>query len=179
MKNRISLLFLTGSLAIMSFTYGHLANWNLDSDFVVAFKGKGASGTFSELTGDLIFDPNQPQAARIQVQVAANTIDTGNKTKTKHAKGESWLNAETYPFVSIQSERISTSPSGFNFEGKLSMHGVTKAISFPFQFTESTTGGLFEGKFTVNRQDFGIEGPFLSFMVDDEIEVSLKVPVSR
>ena len=35
------------------------------------------------------------------------------------------------------------------------------------------------GSFTVNREDFGIKGNMFGFMVGDEVNVNLKVPVKK
>ena len=46
-----------------------------------------------------------------------------------------------------------------------------------WRFSRSGNTAMFEGTFTVNRKDFDITGPFFGFVVGDEFEVTLKVPV--
>ena len=52
-------------------------------------------------------------------------------------------------------------------------------MTIPFVFVDEGTLGTFEGGFSVNRKDFGIVGNFMEFLVGDEFEVKLYVPVEE
>lgn len=167
------------AFAFTAFTGVMMTSWNLSDDYVIRFEGRGTTGNFGDLSGDIVFDPAAITAARMNVRVAVNTISTGNKTKDKHALGSSWFDAEQFPTITLQSTEFKQTDSGLLLIGKLTMHGVTKAISLPFTFTANASGGIFAGEFTVNRQDYGIKGPFMAFTVSDEFQVQLKVPVKN
>ena len=164
-------------LTLMAFVPPVETTWKITNDYEVRFSGSGAEGTFRGLTGTLIFDPKVPEQARLDVRVDARTIDTGNKTKDKHARGESWFAVEQYPEIRYRSSRVESTNDGYRTTGVLTLHGVEKEISFPFTFTPQGEGALFEGNLLVDRQEFGIKGPFLGFVVGDTFEVSLRVPV--
>lgn len=170
----VGLLLLPGAFA---FTLWN--NWSISDDYEVRFSGSGAEGTFRGLTGTIEFNPDQLERARFEVSVDAATIETGNNTKNKHARGDNWFDVEQYPEIKFRSTSVAKTGDNFQMTGVLTLHGVEKEITFPFTFTENGSSGLFEGSFTVNREEFGIEGPFISFMVGDDFEVSLKVPVER
>ena len=156
------------------------ANWNLDPAYSIRFKGTKAEGTFSGLTGLVVFDPANLAAAKMEVQVAAATIKTGNKIKDGHARGESWFDVARYPEIRFYSTSFSrVGAGGYSVNGDLTMHGIKKPIVIPFQFTQQAGKGLFTGKFRVNRKDFGINGNFFGFTVGDEFDVELRVPVAR
>ena len=53
------------------------------------------------------------------------------------------------------------------------MHGVTKAIEFPFTATLHGSDYLFKGKFELNRLDYGVGGS--SAVMGDSVKVSLSV----
>ncbi|WKN42599.1 YceI family protein [Tunicatimonas pelagia] len=151
--------------------------WSISDDYEVRFSGSGAEGTFRGLTGTVVFNPDQLGQAQFDVSVDATTIDTGNKTKDKHARGKDWFDVEQYPEIKFRSSQITKVGEQYQMTGTLTLHGTEKEITFPFTFTENGSSGLFEGSFTVDREEYGIEGPFISFMVGDDFEVSLKVPV--
>ena len=153
--------------------------WNIADDYEVRFSGSGAEGTFRGLTGTIVFDPEAPEQARFDVAVDARTIDTGNNTKDKHARGDSWFDVEQYPEIKYSSSRIEPTDDGYRTTGTLTLHGVEKEISFPFTFDRSGSTGVFEGTMVVDRHDFGIKGPLLGFVVGDEFEISLRVPVEK
>ena len=139
------------------------------------FDGRGAEGTFDQLKGTIQFNPAQLNAARMDVFVETAAINTGNSLQDSHARGKKWFDAETYPRISFVSKSFRQTNTGYQVVGDLTMKGKTKEVSIPFTFKDNT----FEGNFTVSRDAYGIEGPFFSFTVGDDFEVSLKVPVER
>ncbi|MEM9887949.1 MAG: YceI family protein [Bacteroidota bacterium] len=167
------------TLSFTAFVWTDMANWNIQKDYEVRFEGRGAEGTFSGLEGEVVFDPSNLSASKMDVSVDASSISTGNATKDKHARGESWFHTEKYPKIQFQSKRFSKQGSTYEVVGDLNLRGVKKEITIPFTFKEQAKGGLFEGNFVINRTDYGIEGPFISFTVAKELEVSLSVPVAQ
>ena len=153
--------------------------WNLDPAYAIKFTGTQAAGTFSGLTGRLNFDPAHLPAATMAVQVAAATIKTGNTLKDGHARGARWFDVAKYPAILFRSTAFAPAGAGYVVRGELTLHGVTKPVSIPFQFTQHANNGLFTGRFRVNRKDFGIAGNLFGFTVGDAFDVELRVPVTR
>ncbi|MEM6877075.1 MAG: YceI family protein [Bacteroidota bacterium] len=155
-------------------------NWKIADDYTVAFDTGGAKGTFSGIDGDIIFDPNNLAGSSMDVSVEVATIETGNNTKNRHARGESWFDAESYPTIRFVGNDFARSGSDYKVSGDLTLHGTTKQIEIPFTFSpDGSQAGLFEGSFTVNRKDYGIDGNFWGFMVGKDVEVSLRIPVTN
>ncbi len=178
-RTAISLGLFTLLLA-SAFTINENLKWSITQDYEIRFKTSSAKGTFSNLTGTVIFDQNNLSAAQMNVSVDVNTIDTGNKTKDKHARGKSWFNEEKYPKISFQSTSFQKTGTGYNVSGNLQIRDVTKSIEIPFTFKETSTGGLFVGSFKVKRKDYNINGPWLSnTMVGKTIQIDLRVPVQK
>lgn len=152
--------------------------WTISDAYQISFSGKGADGTFSGLSGVIMFDPQNLSASSFDVKIDPSTIATGNSTKNKHARGDSWFDVEKYPVVSFQSSDISVAQDGYTAKGILTLHGVSLQSEINFTFEKpSDNKGIFKGSLVVNREKFGIEGPFISFMVGDDFEVNLTVPV--
>ena len=174
------LLFVTlFTLPLLAFTRYSLDNYRIADDYVVQFEGRGANGTFRGLEGTIEFDTDRLAAARMDVRVAVATISTGNKTKDKHARGEGWFDAARYPTIRFQSTAFRRTADGYLVNGRLTLHGTTREIEFPFTFMPRADGGRFEGQFEVNRKDYGIEETFGQFAVTDNLTVTLRVPVTR
>jgi len=163
-------------ISFLTFGIGQVtSNWNISEGYAVKFSAKKAVGTFDKLQGTVQFDPSDPTTAKFDVWLETASISTGNKTQDKHARGNKWLAAEQYPRISFKSSEFKKTTKGYKVKGQLSIHGVTKEVSIPFAFNDQ----VFTGKLTVNRQDYGIEGPFLfGGLVGDEIAVELLVPVT-
>ncbi len=155
------------------------ASWNLDPGYTIKFEGIKAEGTFSGLAGTVSFDPANLASASMRVEVDATTIKTGNSLKDRHARGESWFDVAKYPKIQFQSTAFARADSGYVVRGDLTLHGVSKPMAIPFQFSQQGGKGVFTGQFKVNRKDFGINGNVLGFTVGEEFDVTLRVPVSR
>lgn len=164
---------------LLSFGFVPENAWNISEDYVVRFSGSGADGTFRGLTGTIVFDPATPEQGQLDVALDARTIDTGNKTKDKHARGDSWFDVEQYPEIRFRSSSITPSGDQYQATGTLTLHGIDKEVTFPFTFSQQGNEGTFQGFFTVDRTDFGIKGPFFAFTVGDDFEVNLNVPVTK
>jgi polyisoprenoid-binding protein YceI len=164
-------------MSIVTLAIGQVtSNWTISTGYAVKFTTKKATGTFENLQGTIQFDPSNPTTAKFDVWVETATISTGNKTKDKHARGSKWLDAEQHPRISFKSSEFEKIESGYEVKGQLNIHGVTKEVSIPFAFNDQ----VFSGNLTINRIDYGIEGPFLfGGLVGDEIAIALQVPVTK
>ena len=175
MKRLLVILFAIGSL----FAWGQ-ENWEVTEDYTIYFSGTKAEGTFGGLQGKIAFDPAKVEASKFEVSVDVSTIATGNNTKDKHARGESWFDASSFPRIRFVSNEIKRKGSdSFEAIGELDLKGITKPMSILFSFSQEANAGLFTGTMEVNREDFGIEGNFFGFMVGDEFKVELNVPVKK
>ncbi len=167
-------LLLLSLLAPALFTAYTATSYTPTDEYAVKFSTKKAEGTFRGLDGTIEFDASDLDASNFDVWVETASISTGNKTKDKHARGGSWLDAEAFPRIGFQSKSFVKTDAGYSVEGQLNIHGVSKTVSIPFTFSDN----VFSGRLTVVREDYGIEGPFLfGGLVGDEIRVLLRIPV--
>lgn len=145
--------------------------------FIIKNFGIDTGGELSGLTGDISFVQTNNPSNKFNVSVDVNTIDTDNERRDKHLKAEDYFDSEKYPLITIRSTRISrtnkSSSGWFHFKGTLTMHGVTKPISFPFKANKKGNDYLFVGGFTINRMDFGIGKS--SSVLSNTVKVSLSV----
>ena len=155
------------------------SSWNLDSGYTIKFVGDRAEGTFTGLTGAVAYNPTDLGSASMRVTVDATTIKTGNSLKDKHARGESWFDVANHPKIQFQSTAFTRAGNGYAVRGDLTLHGVKKPVTIPFQFSQQGDKGVFTGQFKVNRKEFGINGNALGFTVGEVFDVTLRVPVSR
>lgn len=145
--------------------------------FVIKNFGISTGGDFSELKGTIIFDPENLAGSRFDVTVAANTIDTDNKMRDNSLLEQEYFYVSKFPVIRLASTKISATnktPEGFYFfNGELTIKGVTKSISFPFQAKKSGDGYLFTGNFDIDRLQFGVGGK--SIVLSNKVSVSLSV----
>lgn len=171
------------TIYLLTFSFSGLAqNYKpTDEGSKIHFKlknfGIDTGGELSGLTGDISFTPANNPLNSFNVSVDVNTIDTDNEKRDKHLKETNYFDVEKYPQIIIKSKRISrtnkSSAGWFHFTGTLTMHGVTKPLSFPFKATKKGSDYLFVGGFTINRMDFGIGK--ISSVMSNSVKVSLSI----
>jgi polyisoprenoid-binding protein YceI len=176
MKNLFYAMAAVIILAASAFTFAS-TNWKIKEGYAVKFSGSGATGIFKDLKGQVVFDEKNLAASRFDVTIAVKSINTGNGLKNSHAKGPKWFDADKYPVIRFTSSKVTKSNAGYDATGELEMHGVRKPFTIPFTFSQQGNGGIFTGRFDVNRTDFGIGKP--GGMVDDVFKLEVNVPVSQ
>lgn len=179
MKKLLFFTLLVG-ISFLSTAFVYLnTNWLIEKEYNIAFTGTNATGTFKGLKGYIVFDPNNLATANMNISVDASTINTGSDGKDKHAKNESWFDVTKYPTINFESISFLKEPKGYRVIGNLTLHGITKTIAIPFQFSTDNKKGLFEGNFKINRKDYGINGNSFGFVVGKEYDIKLRIPVVK
>jgi polyisoprenoid-binding protein YceI len=169
----LALILLAGS----AFTFIAAQNWQITDGYSVGFTSDDASGIFKGLKGGVVFDEQNPAASKFDVTVDVASINTGNGLQNKHAKSNEWFDAVKYPVIHFASRQVVKSASGYQVTGDLEIHGVKQPVTIPFSFQKTGAGGVFAGKFTVNRNDFKLGKP--GGDVGEVIKIELSVPVSK
>ena len=119
--------------------------------------------------------------------IQAASIDTRNADHDGHLRSNDFFDMDTYPEITFTSTAVSrTGTNDYDVTGDLTMKGVTKSITIPFEVSGPATDpfgatriGL-EGSVVVNRKDWGVNwnaaletgGVLISEKVTLEFEVS-------
>lgn len=127
-------------------------------------------GSFTGMTGEIRFDPQDPGNASFEVCIDASTIDTGIGLRDRDLQGEKFFHVERYPEICFRSGSVRREGDGYVTAGELTMAGVTRTEEIPFTFAD----GTFEGTFTVNRFDFGVGEDVSKFTAGAEVTVTIR-----
>ena len=162
--------------------------WTVDSvhseiGFSVRHLGAGKTrGKFTDFTGTVIADPKNLAKSSVSFTVQAKSIDTANSARDNHLRGADFFDVTQFPTLSFVSTKIERAGAGYKATGKLTIHGVTRTISFPFAVSppvkgmqKETRAGV-EARFTINRKDYGLVWNALvegTQVVGDQVEISL------
>lgn len=119
-------------------------------------------GTFAGISGEVVVG-DTPEASSVKVTIDASTIDTRVADRDAHLRSEDFLDVENHPTIEFVSTGVrKLSDSSFELTGDLTLRGVTKSITFPFEY-----GGVVADPWgnekvhvaastTVNREEFGL-----------------------
>ena len=137
--------------------------------------GVTVGGSFNGLKGMIQFDAVKLTSSNFDVSVESSTVNTGLGSRDKHLRKEDYFNVERFPAINIKSTKLTAAnkEGWLYFFGTLTLKGVTKEISFPFQVTQKDGGYVFTGEFKINRRDYGVGGS--SVILSDNLTVNLSV----
>jgi polyisoprenoid-binding protein YceI len=118
-------------------------------------------GRFHALRGHLHIDEQNPANSWVEAEVEAASIDTHIKLRDAHLRSAAFFDVKQYPTISFTSTNVEhVGGQNYQVTGNLSMHGVTKPITFDVAYRgQSTLMGARTGltaKATINRNDFGV-----------------------
>lgn len=118
--------------------------------------------------------------AVVEVDIDATTIWADNEKLTNHLKSADFFDVETYPEASFRSTGITRTADGYEVTGNLTLHGVTKGISFPATLTKTLETVTAEAEFVIKRFDFGIayKGK-ADDLIRDEVVIRLAITASH
>ena len=113
-------------------------------------------GSFNEFTGIVHIDGDEPAKSTASVSIKASSIDTRNADRDGHLRSNDFLAMDEHPEITFASTGIEqTGDTSFEVTGDLTIKGVTRSITIPFEFEGNQRVG-FEGSVTINRKDYGV-----------------------
>ena len=135
-------------------------------EFSIGFAFSRIKGRFTHSKGTILYDATDPARSSITVVIDAKTIDTGWPHRDEHLRTSDFFDVEKYPTIVFQSDRLKQTTTGWQADGQLTMHGVTRPVSIPFRFLRPPTRSPdsnwmilnVEGALRLARADFGITG---------------------
>jgi polyisoprenoid-binding protein YceI len=118
-------------------------------------------GRFHALRGHLHIDEQNPANSWVEAEVEAASIDTHIKLRDAHLRSAAFFDVKQYPTISFTSTNVEhVGGQNYQVTGNLTLHGVTKPITFDVAYRgQSTLMGARTGltaKATINRNDFGV-----------------------
>ncbi|RDV36589.1 polyisoprenoid-binding protein [Bradymonadaceae bacterium TMQ3] len=144
------------------------ATWNFDiSHSDVAFKVRHmmfakVTGRFTDWTGTLEFDAENPSAAKTSVVIQAASINTSNEDRDNHLRSGDFFDAEKFPTLAFESTAFKTEGKKILIEGNLTIRDVTKPVTLEAEFLGKAVDPWgndrvgFNASTSINRKDFGL-----------------------
>ncbi len=120
-------------------------------------------GSIPAVSGTIVFDPENPAACSVQAVLEVASIDTDNTMRDTDLKSVNFLDAVKFPKIEFVSTRIEHGKAGWIAHGKLTIHGVTKELSIPFELSGpvkdpwgNTRIGVETLPIKLDRKDYGL-----------------------
>jgi len=120
-------------------------------------------GQFAEFEGSAIIDGHDFTSSTATLTIQAASIDTRNEQRDGHLRSNDFLAMDDHPQITFVSTGVTqTGETSLELTGDLTIKGVTKSVTVPFEFEGTATDPFgnqrigFEGAVTINRKDYGI-----------------------
>lgn len=157
-------------------------------------------GTTSDIIGYMAFNPEIPdKGGQGEFQVSVASINTGIPNRNEHMKGQTWLDAESFPYIKVkinsinQVKKIKETDIAVTYDitahGNITIKGKTQPITFPGRITylqesDATSrrlpGNLLaaRGSFDIHLADFGVPGEKAMGLIGSKVGENITINVS-
>jgi len=152
---------------------------NSKVEFVGAKVTASHPGGFTDFSGEVdLGDPIEQSRINLTIQTASLYAD--KEKLTKHLKSPDFFDVEKFPTATFQSTEIRKEADGHTITGDLTLHGVTKRISFPATIESSDSQVSANAEFSINRKDFEINYPGMQDdLIRDLVVIKLSLALPR
>lgn len=166
--------------AVIASTSAFAADYQVDPahsavTFEVGHLGVSTTvGRFNDFEGSFAYGDNNSDG-NVEFTIQAASVDTNHEARDKHLRSPDFLDVKQFPTLTFKS----TSFDGEDLVGDLTLHGVTKEVTFEVETVgegEDPWGGYragFEASTTIKRSDFGVS--YFIPGVTDETEIDVYI----
>lgn len=147
-------------------------------------------GYFRDFTGTVNYDSADPSKSSVEFKAMMTSVDTGVAGRDRHLRTGDFFEVEKFPEMTFKSTSVAKKGNSWVLNGDLTMKGVTKAVSIPFEITGFLPGSEragakigITGSTTINRRDFGVNYgnnlPSGVPAIGDEVKVVLAIEAAK
>lgn len=153
------------------------------AQFVVRHLGiSNVQGDFTKVSGTVVLDDQDISKSTVNASIDVNSVDTRVTSRDNDLKSPNFFDVAKYPTMTFASTKIwSTGNGTAKMTGNLTIHGVTKEVTFDVTGPTAAVnamGGMrrgVEATATISRKDFGITAD--AGVVGDEIKITIDAEI--
>ena len=136
-------------------------------------------GAFERFSGSVAYKNGDPVSAEIQVEIDLDSVKTDSEKLDGHLKSPDFFDVAKFPKATFASDKVTAGGEGASthtVSGNLTLHGVTKPVSFPAKIDLAGGKVAVSAEFTIDRKEFGIVYPGMpDNLIKDEVSIKLSV----
>ncbi len=143
-------------------------------------------GEFQKFDGSFSFDATKPESLKVKVEAETASIFTNDGKRDEHLRSADFFDAAKNPKLIFESKKAkSTGKDSMDLSGDLTMHGITKPVTFKVEYLGASKDPWgnskvgFSAKTKVSRKDWGLTWNKAletgGVLVSEEIELEIDV----
>lgn len=140
------------------------------------------NGSFQKFSGEIDY-AGAPEKSRVSVTIDTPSIVADDPKLTEHLKTPDFFDVAKFPqatFVSTEIKAGGANGASHTVTGNLTMHGVTKSVTFPATINVTGDVANVDSSFSINRKDFEINyaGP-ANNLIRDNVVLKLTIRANK
>lgn len=140
------------------------------------------NGSFQKFSGETHYT-GDVTTSHVTITMETDSITTDDDGLTKHLKTPDFFDVAKYPQAKFESTAIKAGGdkgASHTVTGNLTLHGVTKSVTFPATIAVAPDAVTVDSTFTINRKDFGINyAGAADNLIRDDVVLTLKVKATK
>jgi len=175
-------------LLIASLSYAEPDAYRIDdthsfANWTIRHVASKTSGTFSDIKGKVLIDREHLSNSSVEAKINMLSVNSNHVKRDEHIKKSEYLDVDKYAEMTFVSTKVeATNNSEGVVTGNLTLHGVSKELTFPFKvlgFGADPWGGYrmgIEAHTAIKASDFGFGwGVKPNAPIGNDIEVILLI----
>jgi polyisoprenoid-binding protein YceI len=137
-------------------------------------------GGFKKFEGEVTVVNGRVPGPGTKVVIETDSIWSDNDRLTGHLKSPDFFNVAEHPTATFVATSVTPQTTNSLVSGNLTLHGVTKQISFPAQIQVTDDAVEVKAEFFIKRYDFEMKYPGKADdLIRDEVVLRLNVKANR
>ncbi len=99
-------------------------------------------GRFTDFRGAIRFNEKDLSKTSVSIRVDVGSINTGNEWRDDDLRSDQWFDQKTFPFIEFTSQSARPNGSQLIITGTVTIHGVTRTITFPMTYTPTVVSDI-------------------------------------
>ena len=136
-------------------------------------------GRFNTYSGSCAVDPDDAGKCSFEMKINTDSIDTNNKMRDNHLRSPDFFNVKQFPTITFESTGVKAIKDGYEVTGNLTMHGVTKPVTFALvggktaEFPPGVPRTGYSTELIINRSEFGVGKAQFANALGEDVHVAI------
>lgn len=159
-----------------------ITSQNSKIEFVGSKVTGSHNGSFQDFSGQIDYTGNV-ETSRVNITIKTASLTADDPKLTEHLKTPDFFDVAKFPeatFVSTAIKPGGEKGASHTVTGNLTLHGVTKSVTFPATIAVAPDTATVNANFSINRKDFGINyAGAANNLIRDDVVLTLTIRANK
>jgi len=136
-------------------------------------------GRFNTFSGSFAIDAEDAGKCSFEMKINSDSIDTNNKMRDNHLRSPDFFNVKQFAAITFESTGVKAIKDGYEVTGNLTMHGVTKPVTFALlggktaEFPPGVSRTGYSTELIIKRSEFGVGKAQFGNALGEDVKVAI------